>query len=95
MASSIANEVSRLWADDWDIDTIILSGGGCRELAPYLQPMIVGNVVSVDLNRDPRLNNVLGYHKYGRYTWKETVSASPQPPKEPEATHASQTAASL
>ena len=79
LASSIANEVSRLWADDWDIDTIILSGGGCRELAPYLQPMIVGNVVSVDLSKDPRLNNVLGYLKYGRYTWPETAADSKIP----------------
>lgn len=76
LASSIANEVSRLWADDWDIDTIIISGGGSRELTEYLQPMIVGNVVPVDLNKDPRLNNVLGYLKYGRYTWKETVDDS-------------------
>ena len=76
LASSIANEISRLWADDWDIDTIIISGGGSRELTQYLQPMIVGNVVPVDLNKDPRLNNVLGYLKYGRYTWREPVDDS-------------------
>lgn len=71
LAGSIANEIDRQWADDWDIDTIILTGGGCRELAPYLQPLITGNVRPVDLNRDPRLNNVLGYIKYGHYVWGE------------------------
>ena len=72
----IAGEIDRLWSDDWDIDTIILSGGGSRELAQYLQPLITGNVVPVDLSQDPRLNNVLGYIKYGRYIWGEAEEAS-------------------
>ncbi|CAB1057793.1 hypothetical protein D1BOALGB6SA_2548 [Olavius sp. associated proteobacterium Delta 1] len=76
LAGSIANEIDRLWADDWDIDTIILSGGGCRELAQYLQPLIVGNVIPVDLSQDPRLNNVMGYMKYGRHVWGETDDES-------------------
>lgn len=71
LAGMIAGEIDRLWADDWDIDTIILSGGGSRELAQHLQPLITGNVFPVDLSRDPRLNNVLGYFKYGRYVWGE------------------------
>lgn len=76
LAGTIANEIDRLWADDWDIDTIILSGGGCRELAQYLQPLIVGNVIPVDLSKDPRLNNVLGYMKYGQYIWGEAGDES-------------------
>jgi plasmid segregation protein ParM len=76
LAASIANEIDRLWADDWDIDTIILSGGGCRELAPFLEPLITGNVIPVDLSRDPRLNNVLGYMKYGRFVWGEGGNGS-------------------
>jgi len=71
LASTIANEIDRLWNEDWDIDTIILTGGGCREMAKHLQPLIVGNVKPVDAGIDPRLNNVLGYLKYGKYTWKE------------------------
>ncbi|MGD8881806.1 MAG: ParM/StbA family protein [Desulfobacterales bacterium] len=77
LAATIANDLDRLWADDWDIDTIILTGGGCRELAKYLQPLITGNVMPVDLNADPRLNNVLGYAKYGRYIWGEAVVENP------------------
>jgi plasmid segregation protein ParM len=74
LAGSIANDIDRLWADDWDIDAIILTGGGCRELAKYLQPLITGNVKPVDPNFDPRLNNVLGYIKYGRYIWGDSSS---------------------
>ncbi len=90
LASTIANDLDRLWADDWDIDTIILTGGGCRELARYLQPLITGNVVPIDSNMDPRLNNVLGYAKYGRYIWGEAVSENSaaqlagEPKPEPE-----------
>ncbi|UCD80349.1 MAG: ParM/StbA family protein [Desulfobacterales bacterium] len=76
LAGTIANEIDRLWADDWDIDTIILSGGGCRELASYLQPLIIGNIIPVDPNKDPRLNNVLGYIKYGRYVWGDAANGS-------------------
>ena len=90
LASTIANDLDRLWADDWDIDTIILTGGGCRELAKYLHPLITGNVIPVDSNTDPRLNNVLGYAKYGKYIWGEAATENPaaksagEPNPEPE-----------
>jgi plasmid segregation protein ParM len=77
LASTIANDLDRLWADDWDIESIILTGGGCRELAKYLQPLITGNVIPVESNSDPRLNNVLGYAKYGKYIWGEAVTENP------------------
>ncbi len=76
LAGTIANDIDRLWADDWDIDTIILTGGGCRELATYLQPLINGNVQPVDPNEDPRLNNVMGYIKYGKYIWGDSSTDS-------------------
>ena len=76
LAASIASDIDRLWADDWDIDAIILTGGGCRELAQYLQPQITGNILPVDPGLDPRLNNVLGYIKYGQYVWGEAGDES-------------------
>ena len=76
LATSIANDIDRLWADDWDIDAIILTGGGCRDLAHYLQPKITGNIIPVDFDVDPRLNNVLGYLKYGQYVWGEAGDES-------------------
>ena len=85
LASTIANDIDRLWADDWDMDVIILTGGGCMELAKYLQPLISGRVMPVENNVDARLNNVQGYLKYGRFIWKDTkaVSEPPQPPPPP------------
>ena len=77
LATSIADEIDRLWANDWDIEAIFLSGGGCRELAGFLEPLIVGNVIPVDPDQDPRLNNVKGYLKYGRYVWSESENGPP------------------
>lgn len=86
LAGTIANDIDRVWAGDWDIDTIILTGGGCMELAKYLQPLISGNVIPTDMNVDARLNNVQGYLKYGRYIWGESFQEPPQsqPPQELE-----------
>ena len=69
LATSIADEIDRQWANDWDIEAIFLSGGGSRELAGYLEPLITGNVIPVDPGQDSRLNNVKGYLKYGRHIW--------------------------
>jgi plasmid segregation protein ParM len=76
LAASIASDIDRLWADDWDIDAIILTGGGCRELAQYLHPQITGNILPVEPGQDTRLNNVLGYLKYWQYVWGEAGDES-------------------
>ena len=69
-ASAISNDLNRLWEDDWDIDTIILSGGGGKELSEHLQGQIAGNLIPIPNNQDARFNNVQGYLKFGRYKWK-------------------------
>jgi plasmid segregation protein ParM len=69
LAGSIAGEIDRLWAHDWDIDLIVLTGGGSRELARHLKPLIDGNVVPLEPHIDSRLNNVFGYVKYGKFAW--------------------------
>ena len=68
-ASAIASDLNRLWENDWDIDTIILSGGGSVELSEYLSPIIDGNVIPIGKDVDARFNNVQGYCKFGRYKW--------------------------
>ncbi|MEN8210615.1 MAG: ParM/StbA family protein [Thermodesulfobacteriota bacterium] len=67
--SAIASDLNRLWENDWDIDTIILTGGGSVELSEYLTPNIEGNVIPIGKNIDARFNNVQGYCKFGRYKW--------------------------
>jgi plasmid segregation protein ParM len=71
LASRIAAEVNRLWSDDWDIDAIVLTGGGGAVLAPYLTPLLEGEVLPVPGDSDARLNNVIGYWKYGMHLWPE------------------------
>jgi len=67
LATTIAGDMDRLWASDWDIDTIVLTGGGCQDMAAHLQPLITGNIRTAPNKNDPRLSNVEGYLKYGRY----------------------------
>ncbi len=69
LASSVSTEVERLWADDWDIDVIVVTGGGGAVLAPYLLPLLNGEVLALDPALDSRLNNVRGYWKYGKHLW--------------------------
>lgn len=68
-ASAIASDLNRLWENDWDMDSILLSGGGSVELAKYLSPNIDGNVIPIENDGDARFNNVRGYCKFGRYKW--------------------------
>jgi plasmid segregation protein ParM len=71
LAEHIAGDLDRLWDEDWDIETIILTGGGAMDLAPHLQNLLPANVAPLDANVDARLNNVRGYVKYGGYIWGE------------------------
>jgi len=68
-ASAIASDLNRLWENDWDIDAIVLSGGGSVELAEFLTPNIDGYVIPIGKDIDARFNNVHGYCKFGRYKW--------------------------
>jgi len=69
LATAVANEVDRLWVDDWDIDRMVITGGGGAVLARHLQPLLKGEVQAIDPARDARLFNVLGYRKFGRHLW--------------------------
>jgi plasmid segregation protein ParM len=77
LAAAIASEVERLWTDDWDIDLIIVTGGGGAVLGKYLQPLLQGEVLPLDPSTDARLNNVRGYWKYGTNVWGKETSAVP------------------
>jgi len=81
LAAAIASEVDQLWTDDWDIDTIVLTGGGGAALAKHLQPLIKGQVVATAPATDARLCNVKGYWKYGKHLW---ARGSETPPPAPE-----------
>ncbi len=66
-ASQIANDINRIWENDWDIDLIVLTGGGAKDLFEFIKPLVEGNIILVESKSDPRLNNVMGYLKYAMY----------------------------
>ncbi len=69
LAARVANEIDRLWLDEWDIDTMIITGGGGHVLAEKLEPLIKGSIAPIDTDSDARFYNVLGYRKFGKHTW--------------------------
>ncbi|MDX8389965.1 MAG: ParM/StbA family protein [Mariprofundaceae bacterium] len=71
LASTIAADANRVWADDWDIDAIMITGGGGSVLAPYLQEQIEGLILPLDDGLDHRMNNVRGYCKLGHHLWSD------------------------
>jgi plasmid segregation protein ParM len=75
LATAVANEVDRLWADDWDMDAMIITGGGGSVLEPFLKPQLTGELIPAELaTKDPRFRNVRGYWKYGRYKWGSSAT---------------------
>lgn len=85
LASDIAADANRLWADEWDMDAIAITGGGGAVLAPYLTPLLDGRVLPVDGARDARLNNVRGFRKLGMQTWGARQAPAEEPQAIPEA----------
>jgi plasmid segregation protein ParM len=81
LATDIATDANRLWADEWDMDGIVITGGGGAVLAPYLSPLLRGRVLPVDGSRDARLNNVRGFWKLGVQNWG---APAPAPAADPE-----------
>jgi plasmid segregation protein ParM len=77
LATTIASEVDRLWADDWDIDAMVITGGGGAVIARHLTPLLKGNVLPVDAKADARLYNVQGYWKFGKHIWARGTIAKP------------------
>jgi len=74
LATAIANEIDRLWVDDWDIDAMVITGGGGAVLAKYLEPLLNGEVMTLDPDQDMRMVNVQGYRKFGQHVWARGVA---------------------
>jgi plasmid segregation protein ParM len=81
-ARTIAGDMNRLWGDDWDMDAVIVTGGGATALTKYLQPLVTGNIIPGDPEADQRLNNVNGYFKYARHLWGAAEVDIPNPSPE-------------
>lgn len=69
LAASLAAFAEQHWREEWDLDLVLLTGGGGPLLAPWLAPALRGEVVLADENADPRFANARGFSKYGRRLW--------------------------
>jgi plasmid segregation protein ParM len=67
LATAVASDMERIWVDDWDLDLILVTGGGGEALFEYLKPLVRGELALLETQEDPRMGNVAGYVKYGRY----------------------------
>ncbi|MBW7997841.1 MAG: ParM/StbA family protein [Candidatus Glassbacteria bacterium] len=67
LSTAIINDMERLWVEDWDLEFILLSGGGAADLAPILENIIDGTTRVLNTDTDMRLTNVVGYLKYAKY----------------------------
>jgi len=67
LATAVLSDMERVWADDWDLDLVLLAGGGGEALFEYLKPLVRGELALLKTREDPRMGNVSGYVKYGRY----------------------------
>jgi plasmid segregation protein ParM len=66
-ADSIISRIKSIWTDAWQLDTIVLAGGGSIVLGDYL----LGNsdFPQMELSSDPLYSNVNGYYKCACVTW--------------------------
>ena len=81
LAGQIASDVNGLWADDWDIDHVVITGGGGGALKSHIEPLVEGELLATEEAADMRILNVLGYQKYAVHLWDRTTA-----PAQPAAT---------
>ena len=74
LATAVTSDMERVWADDWDLDLVLLAGGGGEALFEYLKPLVRGELALLKTQEDPRMSNVSGYVKYGRYFYDGSTS---------------------
>ncbi len=67
-AEQIVSRVKSTWPDRWELDRILLTGGGALLLSDYLLPVFEGQAV---LASSPAYANVSGYLKFGKRIWRE------------------------
>jgi plasmid segregation protein ParM len=67
LATAVMGDMERIWSDDWDLDLVLLAGGGGESLFEYLKPLVRGEMALLKTQEDPRMGNVSGYVKYGHY----------------------------
>lgn len=70
LAAELAENIGRLLATHWDLDCLFLTGGGSRELAAIIGPLLPGEVLQIENEQDVRLNNAQGQLRLARSIWR-------------------------
>lgn len=65
-SSRILSRILSVWPDRWELDTVILSGGGALALGGQLVPQLG---LSAVIAPNPSFANVSGYLKFARRAW--------------------------
>ncbi|MDJ0668906.1 MAG: ParM/StbA family protein [Desulfobacterales bacterium] len=69
LAEELAARIDRMLTTEWDLDRLVLTGGGARELAEPIGPLLPGAVSLIENLQDLRLNNVQGQLHLARSRW--------------------------
>ena len=69
LAEELAGRIGRMLTAEWDLDRLLLTGGGARELAEPIGPLLPGEVSLIENVQDLRLNNVQGQLHLARSRW--------------------------
>jgi plasmid segregation protein ParM len=69
VAVELADNITHLLAPAWDLDRLLLTGGGARELSAFIGPLLPGDVSQIENEQDARLNNAQGQWRLARSLW--------------------------
>jgi len=69
LSSTLADRINYGLKDDWDIERVLLTGGGAADIAEDLAPLIDGEVVLIEHDQDVRLSNAQGQLRLARNMW--------------------------
>jgi plasmid segregation protein ParM len=76
LAAAVVSDMERIWVDDWDLDMVLLAGGGGQALFDHLKPLVKGEMALLETQDDLRMTNVSGYVKYGKYFYDTGAQGS-------------------
>jgi plasmid segregation protein ParM len=69
-ANNIVSRVISFWPDSWDLDIIVITGGGGANLGDMILPELEKRDIRQGiLSEDPLFSNVNGYYKCARFSW--------------------------
>ena len=69
LSSALADRINYGLKDDWDIERVLLTGGGASDIAEELALLIDGEVVLIEHDQDVRLGNAQGQLRLARHMW--------------------------